>query len=92
MLADPESVPALLDAYRAGCEEAGREQGEIVLQGSFSWAPDEDEALENCRVWKGSRPDEFYGRLARPAGDVRARGATGHRRGVQGERRHLGGS
>lgn len=59
-LADPESVPNLLDEYRAGCEEAGKEPGEIILQGGFSWAPDEDEALENCRVWKGAEPDEFY--------------------------------
>lgn len=59
-LADPAAVPALLDAYREGCDEADREPGEIVLQGGFSWAPDDDEALENCRVWKGAEPDEFY--------------------------------
>jgi coenzyme F420-dependent glucose-6-phosphate dehydrogenase len=59
-LGDPETVPELLDEYRAACEEAGREPGEIVLQAGFSWAPDEDEALENCRVWKGASPPEFY--------------------------------
>jgi coenzyme F420-dependent glucose-6-phosphate dehydrogenase len=59
-LGDPETVPDLLEEYRAGCEEAGREPGEIVLQTGFSWAPDEDEALQNCRVWKGASPPEFY--------------------------------
>jgi coenzyme F420-dependent glucose-6-phosphate dehydrogenase len=59
-LGDPETAPELLDEYRTGCEEAGREPGEIVLQAGFSWAPDEDEALANCRVWKGASPPEFY--------------------------------
>ena len=59
-LADPESVPELIDAYRGAAEDAGREPGEIVLQAAFSWAEDDDAALEGCRVWKGSQPDEFY--------------------------------
>jgi coenzyme F420-dependent glucose-6-phosphate dehydrogenase len=59
-LADPESVPEILDAYRGAAEDAGREPGEIVLQTAFSWAEDDDAALEGCRVWKGSQPDEFY--------------------------------
>lgn len=59
-LADPESAPALIDAYRDAAEDAGREPGEIVLQAAFSWAADDDAALEGARVWKGSQPDEFY--------------------------------
>ncbi|HVY97119.1 MAG TPA: TIGR03557 family F420-dependent LLM class oxidoreductase [Solirubrobacterales bacterium] len=59
-LADPESVPEILDAYRGAAEDAGREPGEIVLQAAFSWARDDDEALEGARVWKGSQPQEFY--------------------------------
>ncbi len=59
-LADPESVPEIVDAYRGAAEDAGREPGEIVLQAAFSWAEDDDAALEGCRVWKGSQPDEFY--------------------------------
>jgi coenzyme F420-dependent glucose-6-phosphate dehydrogenase len=59
-LADPESVPDLIDAYKGAAEDAGREPGEIVLQAAFSWAPDDDAALEGCRVWKGSQPKEFY--------------------------------
>jgi coenzyme F420-dependent glucose-6-phosphate dehydrogenase len=59
-LADPESVPEILDAYRGAAEDAGREPGEIVLQAAFSWGPDDDAALEGARVWKGAQPDEFY--------------------------------
>lgn len=59
-LADPESAPEVIDAYRAGAEDAGREPGEIVLQAAFSWARDEATALEGARPWKGSQPQEFY--------------------------------
>jgi coenzyme F420-dependent glucose-6-phosphate dehydrogenase len=59
-LADPESTPGLLDTYRSACDDAGREPGEIVLQAQFSWAPDDDAALEGCRVWKGAVPAEYY--------------------------------
>jgi coenzyme F420-dependent glucose-6-phosphate dehydrogenase len=59
-LADPESAPEVIDAYRGACEEAGREPGEIVVQAQFSWAEDDDAALEGARVWKGAQPDEFY--------------------------------
>jgi len=59
-LADPESTPGLIDAYRGAAEDAGREPGEIVLQAAFSWAGDDDAALEGARVWKGSQPQEFY--------------------------------
>jgi len=59
-LADPESVPEIIDAYKSAAEDAGREPGEIVLQAAFSWAESDDAALEGCRVWKGSQPDEFY--------------------------------
>jgi len=59
-LAAPEAVPGILDAYRGAAEDAGREPGEIVLQAAFSWAEDDDAALEGCRVWKGAQPKEFY--------------------------------
>lgn len=59
-LADPETVPGLLDAYRGAAEDAGREPGEVILQAAFSWAEDDGAALEGARVWKGSQPDEFY--------------------------------
>jgi coenzyme F420-dependent glucose-6-phosphate dehydrogenase len=59
-LADPEQAPGVIDAYRAAAEDAGHEPGEIVLQAAFSWAPDDDAALEGARPWKGSQPAEFY--------------------------------
>ena len=59
-LADPDAVPAILDAYRGAAEDAGREPGEVILQASFSWAEDDEAALEGARVWKGSQPKEFY--------------------------------
>ena len=59
-LGDPESAPEIIDAYRSSAEDAGREPGEILLQTNFSWAEDDDAALEGARVWKGAQPDEFY--------------------------------
>ena len=59
-LADPKNVPDLLDAYRAGADDAGREPGEILLQTGFSWAASDDAALEAARVWKGAGPPEYY--------------------------------
>ncbi len=59
-LADPETVPELIDVYRGAAEDAGHEPGEIVLQAAFSWADDDDAALEGARVWKGAQPKEFY--------------------------------
>jgi coenzyme F420-dependent glucose-6-phosphate dehydrogenase len=59
-LADPERAPEIIDAYRSAAEDAGREPGEILLQAGFSWAEDDDAALEGARVWKGAQPDEFY--------------------------------
>jgi coenzyme F420-dependent glucose-6-phosphate dehydrogenase len=59
-LADPESAPVLIDAYRSACDEAGKEQGEIILQTGFSWAEDDDAALEGARVWKATQPEEYF--------------------------------
>jgi coenzyme F420-dependent glucose-6-phosphate dehydrogenase len=59
-LADPETAPDVIDAYKSACEDAGKEPGEIVLQAQFSWAEDDDTALEAARVWKGAQPDEYY--------------------------------
>ena len=59
-LADPESAPEVIDAYRAARDELGKETGEIILQTGFSWAEDDDTALEAARVWKGTQPKEFY--------------------------------
>ena len=59
-MADPESAPKLIGIYRAAAEQAGRGRGTIVLEAGFSWAPDDADALEAARVWKGAVPDEFY--------------------------------
>src|SRR3954467_3505647 len=59
-LADPESAPEVIGAYRDECEEAGREPGEVILQTGFSWAEDDDAALEGSRVWKGTLPQEYF--------------------------------
>jgi hypothetical protein len=37
-----------------------REPGELLLQSMFSWAPDDDAALEGARPWKGAKPKEYY--------------------------------
>jgi coenzyme F420-dependent glucose-6-phosphate dehydrogenase len=59
-LSDPEQAPAVIDAYRSACEHAGREAGPVFLQSQFSWASDDEAALEGARVWKGAQPPEFY--------------------------------
>jgi coenzyme F420-dependent glucose-6-phosphate dehydrogenase len=59
-LADPESAPELIDAYRSACEDAGKEPGEIILQTGFSWAEDDSAALEGARVWKATQPEEYF--------------------------------
>jgi coenzyme F420-dependent glucose-6-phosphate dehydrogenase len=59
-LGDPMQAPKVIAAYRRGCEQAGREPGEIILQSVFSWAEDDDTAFEAAREWKGTMVDENY--------------------------------
>src|SRR5581483_4084285 len=59
-LADPQKAPAVIAAYRRGAEQAGREPGEIILQGMASWAENDDAALDGAREWKGTMVDEHY--------------------------------
>jgi coenzyme F420-dependent glucose-6-phosphate dehydrogenase len=59
-LADPESAPDLIEIYRRECEATGKEPGEIILQTGFSWAEDDDAALEGARVWKATQPPEYF--------------------------------
>jgi coenzyme F420-dependent glucose-6-phosphate dehydrogenase len=54
-LPDPESTPEVIEAYR----NAGGD-GEIVFQALVSWAPSDDEALEQARKWKGAQPPEYF--------------------------------
>ena len=59
-LADPENAPEVIDAYRSACADAGKEPGEIILQTGFSWAEDDEAALEGARVWKATQPQEYF--------------------------------
>ena len=54
-LPDPESTPDVIDAWR----EAGGD-GEIVFQALVSWAPTDEEAVEQARKWKGAQPQDHY--------------------------------
>jgi coenzyme F420-dependent glucose-6-phosphate dehydrogenase len=59
-LGDPEQAPVVIDAYRQGAADAGREPGEIILQVLAAWADTDERALENAREWKGTMVDEHY--------------------------------
>ena len=59
-LADPQTAPSVIAAYRRACEQAGREAGEILLQAPISWAEDDEQALESAREWKATLVDEHY--------------------------------
>jgi coenzyme F420-dependent glucose-6-phosphate dehydrogenase len=48
-LADPQQAPPVIAAYRKACEANGRQPGEIILQGLFSWADSDDLALDSSR-------------------------------------------
>jgi coenzyme F420-dependent glucose-6-phosphate dehydrogenase len=59
-LADPETVPDLVDAYKSACDDAGKEPGKVILQAGFSWAEDDDAAFQGAKPFKATMPDEFY--------------------------------
>src|SRR5215216_7763696 len=59
-MGDPEMANPVIDAYRTACDDAGKEPGEIILQGGFSWAADDDAALEGARVWKSTQIDDYF--------------------------------
>jgi coenzyme F420-dependent glucose-6-phosphate dehydrogenase len=59
-LADPETAPGLIDAYKSACEDAGKQPGKILLQAGVSWADDDDAAAEGAKPFKATMPDEFY--------------------------------
>ena len=40
--------------------DAGKPPGEIILQAGFSWAEDDDTALEAARVWKAAQIPEYF--------------------------------
>jgi coenzyme F420-dependent glucose-6-phosphate dehydrogenase len=59
-MGDPEMAPGVIEAYRAACEDAGHEPSEIILQAGFSWAQDDDAALEGARVWKSTQIPDYF--------------------------------
>jgi coenzyme F420-dependent glucose-6-phosphate dehydrogenase len=59
-LGDPQSAPKVIAAYKRACEEAGREIGTVIVQAVFSYAGDDDRALEAAREWKGTMVDRHY--------------------------------
>ena len=59
-LGDPQSAPKVIGAYGTACEDAGREIGTVIVQSVFSYAPDDDQALEAAREWKGTMVDRHY--------------------------------
>jgi coenzyme F420-dependent glucose-6-phosphate dehydrogenase len=59
-LAHPVKAPKVIAAYRKAAGEAGREPGEIILQGIAAAAETEDLALQSSREWKGTLVDESY--------------------------------
>lgn len=73
-LADPQKAPPVIAAYRRAAEQAGREPGEIILQGLASWADTDDAALEGAREWKGTLVDANYTEAVVEPAEVGARG------------------
>ena len=59
-LPDPESTPEMIDAYREARAKAAGATARSSSRRSFSWAPSDDEALEQARKWKGAQPQEHF--------------------------------
>jgi coenzyme F420-dependent glucose-6-phosphate dehydrogenase len=59
-LGDPRTAPTVIGAYKEACEEAGKEIGTVVVQAVFSYAPSDEQALEQAREWKGTQIDRHY--------------------------------
>lgn len=67
-LAHPVKAPRVIAAYRKAAEEAGREPGEIILQGIAAAADSDDLALQSSREWKATLADQSYAEdIADPA-------------------------
>jgi coenzyme F420-dependent glucose-6-phosphate dehydrogenase len=59
-LGDPEQAPEIIDAYKAACDDNGRDPGEIILHSGFSWAEDQDAVVEGAKRWKPTQLPELY--------------------------------
>ena len=59
-LGDPQQAPKIISTYKDACADAGKEPGTIILHAVFSYAPDDEQALESAREWKGTMVDRHY--------------------------------
>jgi coenzyme F420-dependent glucose-6-phosphate dehydrogenase len=50
----------MIEAYRAGADDAGREPGEVLLHASFSWAPDDEAALRGASAWRATLVPDYF--------------------------------
>jgi len=73
-LADPMQAPKVIGAYRKAREETGKGPGEIILQALFSWASDDETALESAREWKATLPSELYTEPIYEPSEIKAKG------------------
>jgi coenzyme F420-dependent glucose-6-phosphate dehydrogenase len=55
-LGDPSQAPAIVKTY----ENAAAREPFVLLQAVFSYAADDDRALEAAREWKGTQVDRHY--------------------------------
>lgn len=55
-----DSAGEIIDAYRAGADDAGRPPGEILMHATFSWAEDLDAARAAADVWRATLVPEFF--------------------------------
>jgi coenzyme F420-dependent glucose-6-phosphate dehydrogenase len=79
-LAHPRKAPVVIASYRKACEAAGREPGEIILQGLAAAAERDDLALESSREWKSTLPDEPYAEDLSDPAEIGALGESIHDR------------
>ena len=73
-LADPQKAPPVIAAYRRAAEEAGRQPGEIILQGLVAWAESDDAAFDGAREWKATLADDNYTADVHDPAQVQANG------------------
>lgn len=59
-LGDPLQAPKLIKTYKDACGDNGKEPGTILLHAVFSYAADDEKALEQAREWKGTMVDRHY--------------------------------
>jgi coenzyme F420-dependent glucose-6-phosphate dehydrogenase len=59
-LGDPESAPAVIEAYKKSCAKHDKPVGEIVLQAGFCLGDDEAAIIKATKKWKTTQFPEYY--------------------------------